>query len=96
MERDVEVSQAEVSGGILRTRLRRLPGLPGDGTVTISRVAGRGRWTVEADGQLMAKIQNNSAERGHEPPTPTVHVAGEEVILRCDEQPRVFTPRPEP
>ena len=56
MERDVEVSQAEVTDGVLRTRLRRLPGLPGEGTVTISRVAGRGRWTVEADGQLMAKI----------------------------------------
>jgi hypothetical protein len=96
VERDVEVSQAEVTDGVLRTRLRRLPGLPGEGTVTISRVAGRGRWAVEADGQVMAKIQNNSAERGHEPPTLTVHVVGEEVILRCDEQPRVFTLRPEP
>jgi hypothetical protein len=48
-------------------------------------VAGRGRWTVEADGRPVAQIKNNSAERGHEPPLPTVHVAGEEVILRCDE-----------
>jgi len=71
VEQDVEVNQAEVSGGILRTRLRRLPGLPGDGTVTISRVAGRGRWTVEADGQLMAKIQTiqpNEVTSRHPPP----------------------------
>lgn len=73
-----------------------LLGLPGGGTVTISRVAGRGRWAVEADGQVVAKIENNSAERGHEPPPLTVHVAGEEVLLRCDEQPRLFTLRPEP
>jgi hypothetical protein len=44
VDRNVDVSQAEVIDGTLHARLRRAPGLPGDGTVTISRLPGR--WTV--------------------------------------------------
>ncbi|QUQ66842.1 linalool dehydratase/isomerase domain-containing protein [Kutzneria sp. CA-103260] len=45
VDRNVDVSRAEVVDGVLHTRLRRAPGLPGDGTVTISRLTGR--WTVD-------------------------------------------------
>ena len=40
VDRDVEVSQAEVVDGVLRARLRRTPDVPGEGTVTIGRVPG--------------------------------------------------------
>jgi len=57
----------------------------------IQRIAAAG-----ISGQPVAKIKNNSAERGHEQPSLTLHVAGHEIILHCDEQPRVFTLRPDP
>jgi hypothetical protein len=38
VDRDVEVSRAEVVGGVLHARLRRDLGLPGSGTVTLSNV----------------------------------------------------------
>lgn len=40
VDQNVEVSRAEVVDGVLYTRLRRVPGLPGGGTVTISRLGG--------------------------------------------------------
>ena len=58
VERDVEVSRAEVVDGVLHGRLRRDRALPGDGTVTLGRMAPgarvslggtevTGRWTGE-------------------------------------------------
>ncbi|MFI9386461.1 hypothetical protein [Kutzneria sp. NPDC052558] len=49
VDRNVEISRAEVVDGVLHTRLRRVPGLPGDGAVTISRLTDR--WTASVDGQ---------------------------------------------
>ena len=97
-DRDVEVSQAEVTGGALRTRLRRLPGLPGEGTVTVSRVVGRGRWTVSADDRVVARVDGGHVEPAPEPdPADAMaHAAGDELILRCPAgPPRSFTLRQE-
>jgi hypothetical protein len=38
VERDVEISRAEVVDGVLHARLRRVGELPGDGTVTLGRL----------------------------------------------------------
>lgn len=94
MERDVEVSRAEVADGALRTRLRRLPGLQGEGTVTVSRVVGRGRWTVSVGGRDVALVDGGLAEPGAEPGPAgiAVRVAGSDLILRCAAgQPQMFT-----
>jgi len=96
---DVEVSQAEVADGTLCTRLRRLAGLPGAGTVTVSRVVGRGRWTVRADGQPVAHVDGGPAEPapGPGPASVAVRTAGEDLILGCQAgQPQVVTIRRAP
>lgn len=46
VDRDIEVSRAEVVGGVLHARLRRIDDVPGDGTVTIGRVPGGARLTL--------------------------------------------------
>lgn len=91
VDRNVEVSRAEVVDGALQTRLRRVPGLPGDGTVTISRVAGRGRWTVSAEDRPIAQIDDTTAS-----PADTLQVRGSEIVLRCPEDAQLFTFRQEP
>lgn len=99
VDRDVEVSQAEVVGGALHARLRRLPELPGAGTVTIARVVGRGRWTVSAGGQPVARVDGGRAEPESEPgPVDfAVRVAGDDLILQCPAgQSHAFTIRQEP
>lgn len=92
VDRDVEVSQAEVVDGVLHTRLRRVPGLAGDGTVTISRVAGRGRWVVEADGRPIARIDGSTvdAERSD-----ILRARGDDLVLRCAGEPQELTFRRE-
>lgn len=47
VDRDIEVSRAEVVDGVLHARLRRVDGVPGDGTVTIGRVAAGARLTLD-------------------------------------------------
>lgn len=96
VDRDIDVSQAEVMDGALHTRLRRAPGLPGDGTVTVSRVAGRGRWTVSADGRPIAHIDSTTVtpEPGSSPDVVQVH--GDEVVLRCSDRAQLFTFTQEP
>ncbi|WP_051792694.1 hypothetical protein [Amycolatopsis jejuensis] len=89
VERNVDVSRAEVVDGALHTRLQRAAGLPGEGTVTISRVAGRGRWTVTVDGAPLAQIDGATE-------TPDIlRVDGEDVILRCPDEAQTFTFRKE-
>ncbi|HKS45838.1 MAG TPA: hypothetical protein VJT49_12150 [Amycolatopsis sp.] len=91
VDRNVEVSQAEVVDGVLHTRPRRAPGLPGDGTVTISRVAGRGRWTVNADGRPIAVIDGTAAVPEPGSPTDVLRVHGDGVVLRCPDNAQLFT-----
>jgi hypothetical protein len=47
VDRDVEVSRAEVVGGVLHARLRRDLGLAGDGTVTLANVPTGARLLVD-------------------------------------------------
>ena len=49
VDRDVEISRAEVLDGVLHARLRRDRGLPGGGTVTLDRVPVQAR--LRLDGQ---------------------------------------------
>lgn len=91
VDRNVEVSQAEVVDGVLHTRLRRTPGLPGDGTVTISRVAGRGRWTVSADGRQIAHIDGTTVLPEQASPADALGVHGDAVVLRCPDDAQLFT-----
>ena len=96
VDRDVEVGQAEVVDGVLHTRLRRAPELPGDGTVTISRVAGRGRWTISADDRPIAHIDGTTAVAEPAAPSGILRVQGEDVVLRCPDQAQLFTFRQDP
>ncbi|MEC3982662.1 hypothetical protein [Amycolatopsis sp. H20-H5] len=68
-----------------------MPDLPGDGTVTISRVAGRGRWTVSADGQPIARIDGAEAVPEPAAPTEALRVRGDDVVLRCHDDARLIT-----
>ena len=90
VDRNVEVSQAEVIDGVLHTRLRRAPGLPGNGTVTISRIVGRGRWTVSADGRPIATLDGTTPD-----PADILHIDGDDLVLDCPDKPRLFTIRRE-
>lgn len=49
VERDIEISRAEVLDGVLHARLRRDRSLPGTGTVTVARLHGTAR--LRLDGQ---------------------------------------------
>jgi hypothetical protein len=94
VDRDVEVSQAEVINGTLYTRLCRLPEIPGAGTVSVSRVVGRGRWAVSLDEEDVAVVKGDRVDTAQGPARIGVHVAGDELILRCAPgQPQVLTVR---
>jgi hypothetical protein len=87
VERDIDVSRAEVVDGVLLTRLRRrtdLPAAAGDGTVTISRVVGRGRRRLSMDGAEIAEIDGTTVRQGDGVPPGTVGVdARGRLVLRC-------------
>ncbi|MCP2252773.1 hypothetical protein LY13_001516 [Prauserella aidingensis] len=91
VERDIDVSQAEVVDGVLYARLQRTRAVPGEGTVTISHVAGRGRWTVLADEQPVARIDGITVTPEPGPFAKTVHINGDQVVLSCTENPHTFT-----
>ncbi|MEU9336533.1 hypothetical protein AB0D49_25740 [Streptomyces sp. NPDC048290] len=91
VDRDVEVSQAEVVDGVLSARLRRTPDVPGDGTVAISRLIGRGGWTVAVDGQPVARIDGTAIEAEPGPFADALQIRGSEVVLHCPENPHTFT-----
>ena len=76
VDRDVEVSRAEVLDGELITRLRRDADLPGGGSVSVARVAGRGRWRLSVDGAEVATVDGTgvSAAEG-------VRVDGDRLVL---------------
>lgn len=93
VDRDVDVTQAEAVDGELRTRLCRAREVPGEGTVTIGRVVGRGRWTVAVDGQVVARIDGTTAQFEPDPGPwgDALQISGDEVILRCTHDPHTFT-----
>jgi len=80
VDRDVDVSQAEVLDGALHTRLRRTPEVPGGGTVTIGRVLGRGRWRVRIDGVEVAEVDSGSLRKIADP---ALEVTGEGLVFHC-------------
>ncbi|QYN23666.1 hypothetical protein [Amycolatopsis sp. DSM 110486] len=59
VDRDVEVSQAEVVDGVLLARLRRTPDVPGEGTVTIGRIPGAFR--ARLDGVELSTLDRTEA-----------------------------------
>ncbi|WP_051735652.1 hypothetical protein [Streptomyces sp. NRRL B-3229] len=91
VDRDVDVSRAEVVDGALHTRLRCTREVSGDGTVTISGIAGRGRWTVTVDGQPAARIDGTTVRPEPGPYADAVHVHHGQVILHCPDTPHTFT-----
>ncbi|WP_413798342.1 hypothetical protein [Streptomyces iranensis] len=95
VDRDVEVSQAEVVDGVLYARLRRIREVPGEGTVTIGGVVGRGRWTLEADGRPVTRVDGATAHSEPGPFTDAVHVRGDQIELRCTLAAHTFTIRQE-
>jgi hypothetical protein len=95
VERDIDVSRAVVVDGVLRTRLRRrtdLPGIRGEGTVTISRVVRGGRWRLTMDGTGIAEIDGVTVLQSDSVPPGTVSVGAQDgLVLRCpDGEPRSF------
>jgi len=95
VDRDIEVSRAEVVDGVLKTRLQRrtdLPALADRGTVTVSRVLGRGRWRLSVDGTDLAEIDGITVSPSDAalPRTVTVDAEGG-LVLRCRSgEPRSF------
>jgi Linalool dehydratase/isomerase len=95
VDRDIDVSRAEVVDGVLLTRLQRrtdLPVLADEGTVTISRVLGRGRWRLSMNGAPIADIDGIAVLRAEGAPPGAVRADGEGgLILRCpDGEPKSF------
>jgi hypothetical protein len=62
VSRDVDVSRAAVVDRALAVRVQRDPGVPGDGTVTLGRVLGRGRWRLTRDGVEVARIDGAAVQ----------------------------------
>ncbi|WP_333751335.1 linalool dehydratase/isomerase domain-containing protein [Streptomyces sp. IBSBF 2394] len=91
VDRDVDVSQAEVVDGVLHTRLRRSQEVPGDGTVIINGIAARGRWTLAVDGRPTASVDGTTVQCEPGPFADAVRVRGEQVMLRCADTPHRFT-----
>lgn len=91
VDRDVEVSQAEVVDGALHTRLRRTREIPGDGKVAISGIVGQGRWTVTVDGTPTARIDGTALHADTGPVDHIVHVQEDRILLSCPDSARTFT-----
>lgn len=87
VDRDVEVSRAEVLDGRLLTRLRREANLPGDGTVSIGRVVGRGRWRLTADGIELGTIDGTRADGD-------IRIVEDRVVLATSPAAREFVLEP--
>ncbi|WP_051342701.1 hypothetical protein [Pseudonocardia spinosispora] len=84
VDRDIEVSQAQVVDGALVSTLRRLPGDTGGGTVTVGRVVGRGRWRLSLDGDDRAELDGGEIRSlGAGAPA---QVVGDTLVLRCDSE----------
>ncbi|MFD9701610.1 hypothetical protein [Lentzea sp. NPDC059081] len=90
VDRDVEVSRAEVVDGVLHTRLRRDRQHPGDGTVVVTGLVGRGRWTVEADEQPIGHVEGTAAQLTG-PWADAAHVRADQLLLLCGDKPTTFT-----
>jgi hypothetical protein len=93
VDRDVEVSRAEVVDGVLHARLHRRVRPAGEGRVRISRVVGRGPWRVLVDGAELAEVTTigGALRPGPEFTDGVLRVEGEDLVLRCPEvAPRVF------
>jgi hypothetical protein len=90
VDRDVEVSRAEVVDGVLHARLRRVDAVPGDGTVTIGRVLGRGRRRVLLDGTEVAELDGDSLRTG----TDAIRLAEDGLVLRCGAEVRDLAVEP--
>lgn len=58
--RDVDITRAEVVDGALHARLQRVAGVPGDGSVGVARLVGRGRWSVVADGARIGELDDRA------------------------------------
>lgn len=82
--RNVDVSRAEVVDGRLEMRLRARDDVPGDGTVGIGRVLGRGRWLLCADGVEVARVE------GHAVTGDQVRADGDLLVLSCAARDRPF------
>jgi hypothetical protein len=94
VDRDVDVSRAEVTDGVLTTRLHRRADLPGDGTVTVGRVLGRGRWRLTADGTEIARIDGASLDAAD---GDRVRIGEDGLVLRVPEAaPTTFVLAPVP
>ncbi|WP_234537762.1 hypothetical protein [Streptomyces shenzhenensis] len=91
VDRDVDVTRAKIVDGVLHTRLRRTRDVPGDGTVTISRIAGRGRWAVAVDGQPAAVVDGTTVRPRPGPCTGAVQVHHDQVVPHCPDTPHTFT-----
>jgi hypothetical protein len=90
VDRNVEVSRAEVTGGVLTLRLRATDGLPGDGVAGVGRVLGRGRWRVDWDGVEAARVDGHAVTARH----PGIHPDGELLRLACPGRPVTVTVHP--
>ncbi|MFE4627270.1 hypothetical protein [Streptomyces mirabilis] len=91
VDRNVDISRAEVVEGVLHTRLHRTKEVPGEGTVAISRIVGRGRWTAFVDGQHVARIDGTTATSEPGPFANAVNLRGDQIVLHCAEEAHTFT-----
>jgi Linalool dehydratase/isomerase len=68
VDRDVEVSRAEVVDGVLHARLRRVDDVPGDGTVTVGRIPAGARITLDGaeiaatPGEVVVPVARGAAQ----------------------------------
>jgi hypothetical protein len=90
VDRDVDVSRAEFVDGSLRLRLRRVSAVPGDGTVTISRIARNGRWAVSTDDRVLASIEDAAVSTRQHGPV-ELRIAADDVVLRPSYDHQEFT-----
>lgn len=85
VDRDVDVTRAEIVDDALVTRLQRRTDVAGEGTVTIGRVLGRGRWRLDVDGVAAAQV-DGATVTGQD-----VRADGAGIVLTCPPAARTFT-----
>ncbi|MFC4945225.1 hypothetical protein [Pseudonocardia sp. GCM10023141] len=86
VDRDVDVSRAEIVDGALVTRLQRRSDVPGDGTVTIGRALGQGRWRLDVDGATVAQVDGGTVT-----PVETAdvaHAGTDGIVVQCGADPQ--------
>ena len=95
VDKDIDVSHAHVTDGVLTTTLRRHPNVKGNGRVSVGRVLGNGNWRLTVDGVDVARISETAITPSADNIVDVVDVRDGALVLTCpDDGPHTFVLTP--